>query len=121
MPSSTASSPSNSSSSLPIFGKSLTKIDVEKKLSVPTKALTHLPSFGDGHHLYIEAKDDRGFFWSFQCSIRRNGHPKSILSSRTWLPFVRYRNLRVGDTIKLYKEYDQFSGVGYKIEVEMEN
>ncbi|KAJ9158961.1 hypothetical protein P3X46_024501 [Hevea brasiliensis] len=118
MPSSSASSHPNSSSSLPIFCKSLTKIDVEKKLAVPTKALTHLPSFGDSHHFYIEAKDDRGYFWSFQCSIRRNGHPKPILSSGTWLPFVRYRSLRVGDTIKLYKEHDQFTGVDYKIEVD---
>lgn len=114
------STPSDhSSSSLPIFWKSLTKVDVEKKLSVPTKALQHLPSFGDNHHLYIEAMDDRGYFWSFQCSIRRNGHPKPVLSSRTWLPFVRYRNLTVGDTIKLYKEHDHFTGVNYKIQVDI--
>ena len=107
----------SSSSKICIFSKSLAETDVKKQLSVPTKALKHFPAFGDNHEVYIEAKDDRGYFWSFGCCIRRNGHPKPIFSSSTWLPFVRYRNLRPGHIVNLYKERDQFTGVEYKIEI----
>ncbi|KAJ9174707.1 hypothetical protein P3X46_013323 [Hevea brasiliensis] len=116
-----AASNSSSSPAILVFSKPLTTTDIEKKLSVPTKALKHLPSFGESRQVYIEAKDDKGYFWSFTCSIRRDRYSKPVLSSRTWLSFARYRNLRAGDIIKLYKEHDQFTGVEYKIEVEIKN
>ncbi|KAF2293891.1 hypothetical protein GH714_005487 [Hevea brasiliensis] len=102
-----------------IFSKSLTRTDIENRLAVPKQALKLLPNFGDRHRVCIRAKDHGGYFWSFECSIRRNGHPKPVLACSNWLAFVRYWDLRVGDTIQLHRERDEFTGVEFKIVVQV--
>ncbi|KAJ6672840.1 hypothetical protein OIU85_014113 [Salix viminalis] len=80
--------------------KILSKTDTSKALSVPTKYLKSLPSFKGGHAVSFQAMDEStGFVWTFQCSTRKKGHPKPVLS-RGWLAFVRSKKLKVGDKIK---------------------
>ncbi|KAJ6376087.1 hypothetical protein OIU77_000958 [Salix suchowensis] len=81
------------------FSKILGKTDTSKTLSVPTTYLKYLPSFKGGHAVSFQAMDEGGFVWSFQCSTRRKGHPKPVLS-KGWLAFVRNKKLKVGDKIK---------------------
>ncbi|KAF2319934.1 hypothetical protein GH714_020689 [Hevea brasiliensis] len=87
-------------------------------LAIPIEALKLLPNFGDSHLVCIAAKDHNGFFWSFERSIRRNGHPRPFIACRNWLAFVRYWDLKVGDTIQLYRERDEFNGVEFRIVVQ---
>ncbi|KAF2319933.1 hypothetical protein GH714_020678 [Hevea brasiliensis] len=89
-----------------IFSKPLTKTDIAKRLAIPAVALKLLPNFEDSHGVCIQAKDHGSFFWSFECSIRRYGHPRPVLACRNWLAFVRFWDLKVGDTIHLYREHD---------------
>ena len=81
------------------FSKILSKTDTSKALSVPTKYLKSLPSFKGGHAVNFQAMDEGGFVWTFQCSTRKKGHPKPVLS-KGWLAFVRNKKLKVGDKIK---------------------
>ncbi|KAJ6672842.1 hypothetical protein OIU85_014115 [Salix viminalis] len=82
--------------------KILSKTDTSKALSLPTKFFKYsLPSFNGGHAVSFQAMDEStGFVWTFQCSTRKKGHPKPVLS-RGWLAFVRSKKLKVGDKIKL--------------------
>ncbi|KAJ6359374.1 hypothetical protein OIU76_000996 [Salix suchowensis] len=82
------------------FSKILGKTDTSKTLSLPTTYLNYLPSFKGGHAVSFQAMDEGGFVWTFQCSTRKKGHPKPVLS-KGWLAFVRNKKLKVGDKIKL--------------------
>ncbi|KAJ6672837.1 hypothetical protein OIU85_014110 [Salix viminalis] len=82
------------------FSKILSKTDTSKALSLPSKFFKYsLPSFKGGHAVSFQAMDEGGFVWSFQCSTRKKGHPKPVLS-KGWLAFVRSKKLKVGDKIK---------------------
>jgi len=65
------------------FSKILSKTDIKKRLTVPIKFLKSLPSFDGGHAVKFEARDEGGEIWAFQCSVRRRGHPKPVLT-RGW-------------------------------------
>ncbi|KAG5233731.1 B3 domain-containing transcription factor [Salix suchowensis] len=82
------------------FSKLLTSTDIQKRLSLPTKFFKSLPSFKGGHVQDLQAMDESGFVWTFQCSTRKKGHPKPVLSKGTWLAFGRNKKLKVGDKIK---------------------
>ena len=81
------------------FSKLLTKTDIHKRLSLPTKFFKSLPSLEGVHAVSFEAMDEGGSVWTFQCYSREEGHPKPVLS-KGWLEFVRNKKLKVGDTIK---------------------
>ncbi|KAJ6359377.1 hypothetical protein OIU76_000999 [Salix suchowensis] len=82
------------------FSKLLTNTDIQKRLSLPTKFYNSLPSFEGIHAVSFQAMDEStGLVWTFQCSVRREGHPKPVLS-KGWLEFVRSKKLQVGDTIR---------------------
>ncbi|KAJ6359390.1 hypothetical protein OIU76_001010 [Salix suchowensis] len=81
------------------FSKILSKTDTSKALSLPTKFFKYsLPSFNGGHAVTFQAMDESGFVWTFQCTTRKKGHPKPVLS-KGWLAFVRNKKLKVGDKI----------------------
>ncbi|KAL9334645.1 hypothetical protein Peur_071826 [Populus x canadensis] len=103
------------------FSKLLTKTDIHKRLSLPTKCFKPLPSLKGSHVRDFPAIDESGFGWTFQCSTRKKGHPKPVLS-KGWLAFVRHKELKAGDRVKFFKEKDQ-SGTAtpfYRIEAEKE-
>ncbi|KAJ6887918.1 B3 domain-containing transcription factor NGA4-like [Populus alba x Populus x berolinensis] len=103
------------------FSKLLTKTDIQKRLSLPTKCFKPLPSPKGSHGRDFPAIDESGFAWTFQCSTRKKGHPKPVLS-KGWLAFVRHKELKVGDRVKFFKEKDQGGPATpfYRVEAEKE-
>ncbi|KAK6254124.1 hypothetical protein QUC31_015844 [Theobroma cacao] len=86
-----------------IFSKILTKTDVEKRLSIPTKHLKSFPCFQGGHAVNFRAIDESGKVWPLQCSIRKGKYLKPVVF-RGWVEFVRSNKLEVSDKIKFYGE-----------------
>jgi hypothetical protein len=85
------------------FSKLLAKTDIQKRRSLPAKCFKSLPSLKGSHGRDFLAIDESGFVWTFQCSTRKKGHPKPVLS-KGWLAFVRHNELKVGDMAKFFKE-----------------
>ncbi|KAF9671121.1 hypothetical protein SADUNF_Sadunf12G0014600 [Salix dunnii] len=84
------------------FAKVLSKTDIQKRLSVPSKYLSSLPSFKGDRAVEFQATDESGCDWAFKCSIRNKGHPKPVLT-KGWLAFVACKDLKVGDRVTFYK------------------
>ncbi|KAJ6881476.1 hypothetical protein NC651_028152 [Populus alba x Populus x berolinensis] len=101
------------------FSKILGKTDTSKTLSVPTKYLKTLPSFNGGHAVDFQAIDESGFVWTFQCSTRKKGHPKPVLS-KGWRAFVRNKKLKVGDKIKISLNQTAAATPFYRVQAEKE-
>ncbi|KAB2036728.1 hypothetical protein ERO13_D03G021100v2 [Gossypium hirsutum] len=80
------------------FVKILSKTDTEKRLSLPTKYMKHLPRIRRGHAVNLTVMDEQGRQWHFGYTIRRNGHPKPVLSAG-WHDFVKGKYLKPGDQI----------------------
>ncbi|KAJ6991003.1 hypothetical protein NC653_019281 [Populus alba x Populus x berolinensis] len=108
-----------SRSEILVFSKELTKTDVRKRMSIPTKKLPHLPQFQAGA-VVLEVEDERGQVWNMRCSIRKQKYLKPVISS-SWVAFARSKNLGIGDKIFFYRELndeDGPSGAKYKIKVQ---
>ena len=103
------------------FSKILSPTDICKRLSVPTKSLKSLPSFGGGHDVDFQAVDDKGHVWPFKCSVRKKGrYPKPVLA-KGWLPFVASKNLKAGDKVRFYREKNKSTAKRvYKVQVAKE-
>ncbi|KAJ6340620.1 hypothetical protein OIU77_008393 [Salix suchowensis] len=102
------------------LSKKLSKTDVRRRLSVPTRFLSSLPSFNGANAVDFQAVDEGGKVWTFKCSIRRGRHPKPVLS-KGWLAFVASKGLQAGDKIKFYKETnDAVTAHAYKVRAERE-
>ncbi|KAL9348486.1 hypothetical protein Peur_059852 [Populus x canadensis] len=99
-----------------IFSKSLTKTDIEKRLSFPTKCLRSLPCFGRGHAVDFHVMDECGQVWTFRCTIRKKNNPKPVIS-KDWSKFVSSKDLAVGDKITFSKLENKVGCAFYKIEV----
>jgi hypothetical protein len=85
------------------FEKILRETDTKKRLSVPIRFLRSLPPFKLGSHaVTFEATDEKGEAWPFQCSIRKRGHPKPVLT-KGWVAFVKSKKLQVGDKVRFIK------------------
>ncbi|KAH1113283.1 hypothetical protein J1N35_006661 [Gossypium stocksii] len=80
------------------FVKQLSPGDTAKQLSLPTKYMKHLPRTRPGHAVNLAVMDAQGRQWHFRFTIRRNGHPKPILSAG-WRDFVKGKYLKPGDQI----------------------
>ncbi|MFQ6663886.1 hypothetical protein Gotur_031209 [Gossypium turneri] len=85
------------------FVKILSKTDTEKRLSLPTKYMKHLPRIRRGHAVNLTVMDEQGRQWHFGYTIRRNGHPKPVLSAG-WHDFVKGKYLKPGDQIIFKQE-----------------
>ncbi|KAJ6969697.1 AP2/ERF and B3 domain-containing protein [Populus alba x Populus x berolinensis] len=102
------------------FSKVLRKTDIQKRLSVPTGFLSSLPSFNGGAHAVdFQAVDGSGRVWNFRCSIRRNGHPKPVIS-RGWLAYVNSKSLKVGDKVQFLKEKNDAGAKKHAYEIRAE-
>ncbi|EXB46713.1 hypothetical protein L484_001541 [Morus notabilis] len=96
--------------------KYLTENDEKRKFSVPAEWLRILPDFREGHEVMVKAVDGKGFYWEFNCVIRKRGrYRKPVFQSQGWLKFVNKKGLRVGDKIILYEGEDLFRGTKYRI------
>ncbi|KAJ6868118.1 hypothetical protein NC651_033230 [Populus alba x Populus x berolinensis] len=101
------------------FSKILRKTDTKKRLSVPIRFLSSLPPFKLGSHaVTFEATDEKGEVWTFQCYIRKTGHPKPVLT-RGWVAFVKSKKLQVGDKVRFTKHMNRATAtISYKVRAE---
>ncbi|GLT97024.1 hypothetical protein SLE2022_146110 [Rubroshorea leprosula] len=86
-----------------IFSKCLSKTDIGKRLSVPSKSLKYFPLSGKHHTVDLEVKDESGRVWTFRCYTRKNGHQKPVLT-KGWRQFVCTKKLEIGDRVKFCKD-----------------
>ncbi|MBA0631049.1 hypothetical protein Godav_003084 [Gossypium davidsonii] len=99
------------------FFKVLTKIDIERTLSLPDSCLQALQQSQRRHGgKKLKVKDDVGILWNFRCTIR-SGAVRRLHIVSGWIQFVRFKRLNTGDAIVLYKDDDRVTGPHYKIEV----
>ncbi|KAL1176452.1 hypothetical protein V6Z11_A04G159400, partial [Gossypium hirsutum] len=99
------------------FFKVLTKIDIERTLSLPDSCLQALQQSQRSHGgKKLKVKDDIGILWNFRCTIR-SGAVRRLHIVSGWVQFVRFKRLNTGDAIVLYKDDDTVTGPHYKIEV----
>ncbi|MFQ6661309.1 hypothetical protein Gotur_029512 [Gossypium turneri] len=100
------------------FSKILTKTDIGKRLSVPSKKKRCFLNFDGRHQVDVKVKDDNGKDWLFGCSIRRgrDNYPKPVLS-KGWLQFVRCWKLAVGDTVIVNWVMEKDGKGNYRIKV----
>ncbi|XWS55294.1 hypothetical protein CRYUN_Cryun10bG0162900 [Craigia yunnanensis] len=90
-----------------LFLKSLTKTDIQKRLSVPTEKKTCFLNFRGRHKVKFKVIDENGKVWIFVCSTRKQGdYPKPVLT-KGWLQFARWWKLVVGDEVILYRIQDK--------------
>ncbi|KAK8564292.1 hypothetical protein V6N13_005476 [Hibiscus sabdariffa] len=99
-----------------LFFKVLTKMDVERTLSLPDGCLKALPESQVSHGRELQVMDDVGMLWNFRCVIRAGVVPKLNIVSG-WTQFVRIKQLCSGDSVLLYRDDDTLTGARYKIEV----
>ncbi|MBA0751030.1 hypothetical protein Gogos_002401 [Gossypium gossypioides] len=100
-----------------VFIKFLTKIDIERALSLPDSCLQALQQSQRSHGgKMLQVKDDVGILWNFRWTIRSGVVPKLYIVSG-WIQFVRCKQLNIGDAIVLYKDDDTLTGLHYKIKV----
>ncbi|GLT25318.1 hypothetical protein SLA2020_004530 [Shorea laevis] len=100
-----------------MFSKDLSKTDIGKRLSVPSKSLKHLPRFKEGRHTVdFKVWDENGHAWTFRCSTRtKEKHLKPVLS-KGWREFVCKRRLIGGDKIEFYRD-DEKACITYRVRV----
>jgi hypothetical protein len=102
------------------FSKILSKTDIKKRLTVPIKFLKSLPSFDGGHAVKFEARDEGGEAWAFQCSVRRRGHPKPVLTWG-WKEFINSKKLKTGDKVSFIKCKNRATAkTSYRVRAEKE-
>ncbi|TYJ40830.1 hypothetical protein E1A91_A04G168600v1 [Gossypium mustelinum] len=102
----------------PVFIKRLTKTDIEKRLSVPSKKKRCFLNFHGRHKVDVKVKDDNAKDWLFGCSIRRekDAYPKPVLS-KGWLQFVRCWKLAIGDIVIVNRVMEKDGKENYRIKV----
>ncbi|KAJ6677334.1 hypothetical protein OIU85_010495, partial [Salix viminalis] len=96
--------------------KVLRETDIKKRYSVPTVFLSSLPSFNGGHAVDFQAVDGSGRVWPFTCSVRKNGHPKPVIS-KGWRAFVHSKSLIAGDKVRLYKKKNEAGAKKHAYEI----
>ncbi|KAK8367534.1 hypothetical protein V6Z11_A02G187400 [Gossypium hirsutum] len=82
--------------------KKQSKTDAEKRLSLPTEYMKHLPRNRRGHPVNLAVIDMQG-----------RHYPKPVLSAG-WLDFVKVKCLRPGDHIMFKVEPNAFYTIGVK-------
>ncbi|XVE93266.1 hypothetical protein REPUB_Repub01dG0175900 [Reevesia pubescens] len=102
-----------------IFQKLLTRIDIERRLSIADYCLDDLPSFEGSPAINLLVKDENsGTEWTFRCTFGAEAVFRRLLIVKGWSQYVRSKNLKTGDIVILYKEDDQATGrAQYKIKV----
>ncbi|GLT25314.1 hypothetical protein SLA2020_004490 [Shorea laevis] len=100
-----------------IFAKCLSKTDVRKRLSVPSKSLKYFPLSGEHHPVDFKVKDENGRVWTFRCYTRKKKHLKPVLT-KGWREFVCTQKLEIGDKVEFCRDGEEGTGAGYRIKVQ---
>ncbi|GLT85805.1 hypothetical protein SLE2022_039810 [Rubroshorea leprosula] len=99
-----------------IFSKCLSKTDVGKRLSVPSKSLKYFPLSGERYAVDFEVKDENDRVWTFRCYTRKKKHLKPALT-KGWREFVCTKQLEIGDKVEFCKEDEERTGARYRVKV----
>ncbi|MBA0738097.1 hypothetical protein Gogos_011507 [Gossypium gossypioides] len=100
-----------------VFSKILTVTDVKKSLAVPSSTLHLFPPFINGGHKVTFPVVSGTSRWTIDCTTRRMGYKKPVLSGKPWLRFATAHKLQVGDRFTLYEVKDQGGPSYYRVEV----
>ncbi|KAB2036164.1 hypothetical protein ES319_D04G205600v1 [Gossypium barbadense] len=100
-----------------MFSKKLKTTDINKRLAIPGQILPSLPAFNAGYAVRIQLMYGTEI-WPIDCTVRKNGYKKPVLS-RGWRKFVVDNELKTGDKITMYKDFeDEDGGSHFRVEVE---
>ncbi|KAJ6971074.1 hypothetical protein NC653_035372 [Populus alba x Populus x berolinensis] len=83
-----------------VISKSLSRTDIEERLSVPASFLHFFPKHEGAREIEFQAIDTLGKLWTFKLSCRSEGHPKPVITGQ-WLSFVKDKGVKVGDTVTI--------------------
>ncbi|MBA0785408.1 hypothetical protein Gotri_024851, partial [Gossypium trilobum] len=104
-----------------IVSKRLTKVDIEKRLALPSKSLNCFPALsGNGHTVDFDVRDECGRVWKFQIYTRKsnNKYRKPVLT-KGWREFVCTKELSIDDEVTFYMDKQQADGsVEYRVTVQ---
>ncbi|GLU12915.1 hypothetical protein SLE2022_295700 [Rubroshorea leprosula] len=93
---------------MPAFSKFLCDYDVNKKLSVKSNFVQHLPAFRRGATVYFPVVDvSSETSWEFGYYVRRNRHLKPVFQ-RGWQDYRRFKGLKVGDKITFWADRGRY-------------
>ncbi|TXG53781.1 hypothetical protein EZV62_019037 [Acer yangbiense] len=100
-----------------IFTRTLTRVDIERRLTIPRYCVGAFPAVQESQAVELKVNDEMGHVWTFRCSLQSAINPRLVFSSG-WLHFASSKHLHVGDTIVIHREVDQDNtDAPYKIEV----
>ncbi|TYH23024.1 hypothetical protein ES288_A04G177000v1 [Gossypium darwinii] len=99
-----------------MFSKKLSRTDINKRLTIPSKTLSFFPAFNAGHAVTIHLEHAQKT-WPVLCTIRRGKYKKPVLCGG-WRVFVNFNNFNLGDRITMYKVQDRDGSSHFRVEVE---
>lgn len=99
-----------------IFSKSLSRNDLENRLSIPASCLHFFRVPEGSNQIEFQAIDTLGKPWSFKLSLRSGGYPKPVITGE-WLSFVREKGVKVGDTVTIFQQNNGTNEGQYSISV----
>ncbi|XP_011000152.1 PREDICTED: uncharacterized protein LOC105107804 isoform X1 [Populus euphratica] len=112
----TTAEPSIKEPSTKAISKSLSRTDIEERLSVPASCLHLFPMPEGVREIEFQAIDTLGKQWNFKLSCRSEGHPKPVITGQ-WLSFVKDKGVKVGDTVTISQQNNGTNEVQYSISV----
>ncbi|KAL9375778.1 hypothetical protein Peur_032657 [Populus x canadensis] len=99
-----------------IFSKSLSRTDLENRLSIPVSCLHFFRVPEGSNQIEFQAIDTLGKPWSFKLSLRSGVYPKPVITGE-WLSFVRDKGVKVGDTVTIFQQNNGTNEGQYSISV----
>ncbi|KAL4319400.1 hypothetical protein GQ457_18G019990 [Hibiscus cannabinus] len=102
--------------------KTLTKTDVEKRMSIPIESLEHFPPLCEDKHVVdFPATDECGRVWTFQIWTRKNQKCLKPVLTKEWREFVCSKELCINDTVAFYMEEEETGSVKYYVKDKVPN
>ncbi|XP_034924380.1 uncharacterized protein [Populus alba] len=108
--------PSIKEPSTKVISKSLSRTDIEERLSVPASCLRFFPMPEGVREIEFQAIDTLGKLWNFKLSCRAGGHPKPVITGQ-WLSFVKDKGVKVGDNVTISHQNNGTNEGQYSISV----
>ncbi|KAK8582730.1 hypothetical protein V6N13_069502 [Hibiscus sabdariffa] len=103
----------------PIASRMLSKTDIEKRLTLPSKSLTYFPPLSrDKHMVDFRARDEDGRVWKFRIYTRKANKYRKPILTKGWREFVCSKHLGIGDKVAFYMEKEDAGSVNYRVKVE---
>ncbi|KAG6747376.1 hypothetical protein POTOM_049780 [Populus tomentosa] len=101
-----------------VFSKSVSKTDIESRLSFPTHFLHNFPVPEGSNLIEFQVIDTRGKLWKFKLSFRSgSGAYRKPVITGEWLSFVKDKGVQVGDTVTIFKQNNGTNECQYSISV----